>query len=66
MWRINFEHLIVLKCKVTNGGTVYFFSLLDITLVNMYIIYLHCDYNINRSWAQQTPIIHLQFKQGFM
>ena len=41
-----------------------FFFLLDLTMVNMYIIYLHCLQNVDCSRAQQTPMTHLQFKIG--
>ena len=40
------------------------FYLLDLTVVNMYRLYLHCLGNVCRDCAQQTFIIHLQFKMG--
>ena len=42
-----------------------FFFLLDVTVVNMYIIYLASFTNVNCRRVQEvTPMTHLQFKQG--
>lgn len=40
------------------------FFLLDVTVVNMYIIYLDIVANGNPQLGQRTPMTHLQFKQG--
>jgi hypothetical protein len=38
-----------------------FFFLLDMTVVNMYIIYVECVKNL---WVPRLPMTHLQFKMG--
>ena len=40
----------------------YFIFLLDVTVVNMYIIYLDCLANVSRGRALVTSMIHLQIK----
>ena len=42
-----------------------FFFLLDLIVVNMYIIYLHCFHNVSKEQGfKKLPMIHLQFKLG--
>lgn len=47
----------------TNGGIAFFFFLLDVIVVNMYIVYLDCVAN-NNPRKVVTPMSHLEFKQG--
>ena len=45
--------------------TLHIFFLLDLMVLYMYITYLYYYSNVNCGWIQQTPVIHLQFKEGF-
>jgi hypothetical protein len=57
MWRISCGPFIVPGTALTSGGTKFFFLLLNMTMVNMCIIYLAECKRLSK-----PPVIHLQFK----
>ena len=63
MLKINCVHRTVARCRATNSGTEFLF-ILDVIVVNVYIIYLDCLANVNHGRATLTPMTHLQFKKG--
>ena len=62
MLLISSTHCIVVKYGV--WWHCIFFFLLDLTVVNTYIIYLHYCQDVPRIQLIGTPLTHLEFKMG--